>query len=279
MPRSTENTTPLCGLRCLNFFNDEERRILNDRVILDDPRKTVRLEGIGPKRVLQILFTSVRIWGHFGVNVISLTPKGGLSVYSPTIIKNLGFDATTASFLSSVNNFGVCILAIAVAWISDKTSRRGLLCLICAIYSIIFSGVQYAVVRSSDVWLKYAILTVLTSGMAVSQSINDAWFSVNTAHPQERCIGLALAVAGSNLGGLCGQNIFVKSDAPYYYHGFLKVLCIYAGSVVLIAGLMFYYWNENRKLAKETIAGELVTEHGVSELSRDGGKSRVKNQL
>ncbi|KAL2678794.1 hypothetical protein Neosp_009545 [[Neocosmospora] mangrovei] len=279
MPRSTDNTTPLCGLKSLNFFNDEERRILNDRVILDDPRKTVRLEGIGPKRVLQIVFTSFRIWGHFGVNVISLTPKGGLGVYSPTIIKNLGFDATTASFLSSVHNFGVCIFAITVAWISDKTSRRGLLCLICAVYSIIFSGVQYAVVRSSDVWLKYAILTVLTSGMAVSQSINDAWFSVNTAHPQERCIGLALAVAGSNLGGLCGQNIFVKSDAPYYYHGFLKVLCIYAGSVVLIAGLMVYYWNENRKLEKETIAGELVTEHGVSEIGRDGGKSRVKNQL
>ncbi|RSL70858.1 hypothetical protein CEP53_001737 [Fusarium sp. AF-6] len=279
MPRSTDNTTPLCGLQSLNFFNDEERRILNDRVILDDPRKTVRLEGISPKRVLQIVFTSFRIWGHFGVNVISLAPKGGLSVYSPTIIKNLGFDATTASFLSSVHNFGVCIFAITVAWISDKTSRRGLLCLICAVYSIIFSGVQYAVVRSSDIWLKYAILAVLTSGMAVSQSINDAWFSVNTAHPQERCVGLALAVAGSNLGGLCGQNIFVKSDAPYYYHGFLKVLYIYAGSVVLIAGLMFYYWNENRKLAKETIAGELITEHGVSEISRDGGKSRVKNQL
>ncbi|KAM0324600.1 hypothetical protein ACHAQA_007988 [Verticillium albo-atrum] len=279
MPRSNTDTVPLCGMQRLNFFSEEDRRILNSRVILDDPRKAARLSGISPKRALQIVFTSFPIWGHFSINVISLAPKGALGVYSPTIIKNLGFSAATASFLSAVHNFGVCIFAVLVAWVSDKTSSRGPLCLLCAAYSIIFSGVQYAIVRSSDIWLKYAILTLLTSGMAVSQSINDAWFSVNTADPQVRCLGLALAVAGSNLGGLCGQGIFVKSDAPVYYHGFLKILCIYAGSIVLIAGMIFYYWTMNKRLAKTGGLEELVTEGGVTEVGENGHLLKVKNQL
>ncbi|KPM35928.1 hypothetical protein AK830_g10651 [Neonectria ditissima] len=279
MPRSAANTMPLCGIKQLDFFTREERRILNSRVVLDDPRKGTQLSSIGFKKASQILLTSFRIWGHFGINLITLTPKGGLATYAPTIIRNLGFSAIMASNLSSVSNFGVCIFAILVAWISDRTASRGPLCLLCGIYSLVFSGVQYAVVRSKNAWLKYAILTVFTFGTAVSQGINDAWFSVNTPDPQERCLGLALAVAGSNLGGLSGQNIFVSSDAPYYYHGFLKILCIYAGSIVLIAGMILYYWNDNRRMAKTSQGVEVFADDGTDVVAAVDGEARVKNQL
>lgn len=172
MPRSFNNTRPLCGLRYLDFFSAEDRRVLHGRVMLDDPRKLVQLSGITPRRAVTILFSSLRVWGHFAINVVSMVPKGALSIYSPTIIKSLGgFDASTASLLSSVYNFGVCLLAIVVAWVSDRTAIRGGLCLICAVYSIIFSGVQFSLIHSTDVWLKYAVLTLLNSGMAVSQGI------------------------------------------------------------------------------------------------------------
>ncbi|KAK6206531.1 hypothetical protein LQW54_007601, partial [Pestalotiopsis sp. IQ-011] len=59
---------------------------------------------------------------------------------------------------------------------------------------------------------------------------------------------MALAVAGSNLGGLAGQNIFVQSDAPYYEKGFLKIMCIYAGSLVIVALMIVYYWVKNQQL-------------------------------
>lgn len=76
--------------------------------------------------------------------------------------------------------------------------------------------------------------------MAASRGINNAWLSINTADAQERCMGLALAVAGSNLGGIFGQNLFVSSDAPYYEKGFLRTLCISGGSIVLIFGMLVY---------------------------------------
>lgn len=279
MPRSFNNTLPLCGLRYLDFFSAEDRRILHGRVMLDDPRKLVQLSGITPRRAVTILFSSLRVWGHFAINVVSLVPKGALSIYSPTIIKSLGFDTSTASFLSSVYNFGVCLLAIVVAWVSDRTAIRGGLCLVCAVYSIIFSGVQFSLIYSTDVWLKYAILTLLNSGMAVSQGINDAWLSVNTSDPQERCLGLALAVAGSNLGGVFGQNVFVASDAPYYYDGFLKILCLYSGNIVLVICMLAYYWNGNCKMARVNGEDRIVDEKGACKVAENGFLTKVKNQL
>lgn len=181
--------------------------------------------------------------------------------------------------LSSVRSFGVCIFAIAVWWISDRTSVRGTLCLLYACYSIIFAGVHYGIIKSSDIWLKDAILTLLNSGNAVSQSINDAWLSINTADLQELCVGLLLAVAGSKLGGLAGQNIFVKKDAPYYPHGFLKVLCIYVASIVLICVVMAHYWAENRKMARSADRANTVTDEGVDFVARNRSYIKVKNQL
>jgi predicted membrane channel-forming protein YqfA (hemolysin III family) len=123
--------------------------------------------------------------------------------------------------------------------------------------------------------MKYAILTLLNSGVAIAQALNDAWFSINTHDPQVRCIGIALAVMGSNVGGLAGQNIFQESDAPYYPKGFLKILCLYAGSIVLIAGMIFYYWNDNRRMKK---TGELEDTDEAEGLDRVQRK-RVRNQL
>jgi hypothetical protein len=275
MPRSTTDTLPLAGIKKFNVFTDKERDILAKRVILDDPRKSVKLSGISLMTALRICFTNFPMWGHFSINAVNITPKGGLVFYTPTIIKNLGFSASTASFLSAVHNFGVCILSILVSWISDKTLLRGPVCLLCGVYSLVFSGVQYAVVGSSDVWMKYAILTLLNSGVAIAQALNDAWFSINTHDPQIRCIGIALAVMGSNVGGLAGQNIFQESDAPYYPKGFLKILCLYAGSIVLIAGMIFYYWNDNRRMKK---TGELEGTDEAEGSDRVQMK-KVRNQL
>lgn len=98
----------------------------------------------------------------------------------------------------------MCIFAIFVAWVCDKTSSR-------VLHHVL--GVQYA------------ILTLLTSGTEPEQLLVQHQRLALDA--QLRCLGLALAVGGPNLGGLAGQNISVKIDTPYYHNGFLKVLCLY----------------------------------------------------
>jgi MFS-type transporter involved in bile tolerance (Atg22 family) len=278
MPKSNADTSTLVKMKRFDLYNDRERHIMDHRVLLDDPRKSVRLSGIGFRRVLTIL-TDYHIWGHCIINIISLAPKGGLGFYGPLIVKSFGFDSIKASALNSVSNFGVCILALLCAWVSDRVSFRGPLCLAAALYSIAFAAAQLSIVNNSDVWLKYSIFTILSSGNAVAQSINDAWMSVNTHDPQVRCVGMALAVAGSNLGGLAGINLFKQSDAPRYSKGFLGVLCLYAGSIVVILGMMALYWFENKRIARKTGSDEMIDANGVDVVRDEGSKAVLKNQL
>ncbi|RDW84473.1 hypothetical protein BP6252_02063 [Coleophoma cylindrospora] len=263
LPKSPLHTRPLCGFRCLDMFSERDRQILHNRVLLDDPHKNIDLADISFRRVIQTLL-NYRLWGHFAINIIALTPKGGLQLYSPTIIKKLGFSTLKANALSSVSNYGVIVLALMVAWASDKTKLRGPWCLLCGVYSLIFAGVQYSLVNSTDKWLKYAIFVLLNSGNAVAQGINDAWLSSNAQSPQERSIGLALAVIGSNLGGLAGQQLFQSKDAPHYNNAFLSILVLYAAALVMITLQIASYFWDNRQLAKKKRDGEsLQDESGL----------------
>lgn len=279
MPTAPNETRTLVGGNKTDFYTDRERHIMMSRVLLDDPRKIVKLSGIGFKRIV-VLLRNYRLWGHMAINIISLAPKGGLGTFGPLIVKQMGFSSIEASALNTVSNFGVVFLALLCAWVSDKVSSRGPLCLVAAIYSIVFSAAMFGVNRSNNQWLRYAMFTLQTSGNAVAQSINDAWMSVNMADPQARCVGMALAVGGSNLGGLAGVNLFKQSDAPRYIKGFLGVLCLYAASVVMILVMMGVYWWDNKRMERQVDStDDLVREDGVDVVRGNGAETKVRSQL
>lgn len=262
LPHSPSSTLPLCKIKAFDIFSDRDRHILQNRVVLDDPHKETAIMQLTPKHILLAL-CDIRLWGHFAINVLSLAPKGGLALYSPTVIKALGFDTTNANLLSSVSNYGVIILSLLFAWGSDYTKLRGPWCLLAGAYSMIFAGAQFGIIGGTDKWLKYAIFTLLNSGNAVGQGLNDAWLSSNCETPQHRSIGLALAVMGSNIGGLCGQQLFRTDDAPKYNRAFLVILCLYGAALIVICGQMAIYWSSNRKMAKaRKQAGEEDSQSG-----------------
>ncbi|KAK5065192.1 hypothetical protein LTR84_001029 [Exophiala bonariae] len=247
LPKDPLNTVGLARIQKLNPFTDQKRSILHKRIIIDDPHKEANAHEWKLRNMLKAL-ADIRLWAHMGINVLSLAPKGGLQLYSPSIIRSLGFDSSKANALNSVGNYGVIILSLLVSWISDRTRQRGLWCLVASAYSMIFSGVLFGLPVGSAKWTKYGMLMLLNSGNAVAQGLNDAWLSSNCKTPQQRSIGLAMVVMGSNLGGLTGQQLFRSSDAPRYVNGFLAILCLYAASMVAISLLTGLYFFQNRKL-------------------------------
>lgn len=249
LPRDTQHTTGMLSPARWDVFNDRERHILSRRVILDDHYKKQALSFISVKEVLTHL-VNYRLWIHASINIMAIAPKGALQTYSPTIIKNLGFDRTAANALNSVGAYGVIVIALTLAWLSDKTRKRALWCVVSMCYCIVFAGTQYAITTHNDKWVRYAVLMLLNSGNAVAQSLNDAWLSCNARSPTERSIGLSLAVIGSNLGGLAGQNLFRENDAPRYTIGFLAIMCLYAGSFIAVLVMWGVYWGGNKKLDK-----------------------------
>ncbi|KAI8302450.1 putative transporter [Colletotrichum sp. SAR11_59] len=199
LPRSPKHTRPIHGR--FDLFTDRERTILSTRIILGDVSKGADKTEITLKS-LREAFVDLRLWLHMFLNILSLTPKGGLAIYGPTIIKSLGFSKTNANLLNAVGNVLVIILSYTLSVASDKTRLRGPWCIVAFVWSIAFSGAL---------------------------------------------VGLAMAVMGSNLGGLAGQQLFQESDAPRYPKAFLAILLLYGASIPNTLALMYTYWRANRK--------------------------------
>lgn len=232
------------------MFNDRERQIMAARIIKEDRGRAVELSAITFRECCRYLYSNYLIWMHALIAFISLTPKGGLLIYAPTIIKNLGFDKIKANLLASVSNFALVGLAVAAAWVSDKTRLRGPICFVCTSYALIMAGAQYALTLSDDKWAKYAVFVLFMAGNATFQGINSAWLSGNVRDNKALCIGQALVVMGANLGGVAGQQLFRDDDAPRYARGFLSIMCLYAATLVFVVGATFIYWRKNRNLVR-----------------------------
>lgn len=246
LPKGTYDTRPEHNM--FSFFTEREQEILHTRIMFDDPTKTGKtFASLSTKQFFKALGIW-RVWVHFAINVLSLTPKGALSVFSPLIIKSLGFDVFRANALNAVSSFGCCILSFLINWTADRTNQKGLLCIIANSWSIVFCGVITSMtIGVTPKWTMYAMITLLGSGNALSQALNDAWVSVNAKSFEERSVGLALCVMGSNIGGLAGAKVF---HAPKYKSGFVIILCVYCASLVVIAGLSIANYVSNKKLEK-----------------------------
>ncbi|GKU04891.1 nicotinamide mononucleotide permease [Fusarium langsethiae] len=256
LPRSPIRTKPIHG--CFDLFSSREREIMHGRIYQEDISKTEAHAHITFGGIIAAL-TDYRLWIHTILNVVALAPKGGLQLYGPTIIRSLGFSKINSNLLNSVSSFCVVILSFAIAWASDKTKQRGLWCMVAFLWSIAFSGALFGS-TDQDKWTKYALFTLLSSGNALSQGLNDAWLSINVRSAGKRSIGLALVVIGSNAGGLAGKQLFRESDAPEYKRGFLAIILLYTAALPITAGIIWVYWRQNKKVERDAVEdGQEVT--------------------
>ncbi|KAF6827349.1 major facilitator superfamily transporter [Colletotrichum plurivorum] len=244
LPRSPKHTAPIHGR--FDAFSSRERAILTARILRDDESKGADKADI-TLASLKVAFSDVRLWLHMLLNFVGLAPKGAIAIYGPSIIKSLGFSKLDANLLSAVGNVLVIVLSVALSVGSDRTGLRGPWCLVAFVWSIAFAGALCGLPVGSDKWVQYAMFTLLTGGNALSQAINDAWMSINATSPSSRSVGLAMAVMGSNLGGLAGQQLFQESDAPRYSKAFLAILLLYGACIPLTLVIMYVYWRANRK--------------------------------
>ncbi|KAM5342090.1 hypothetical protein ACJ41O_015121 [Fusarium nematophilum] len=248
LPRSPVHTRPIHGR--FDLFTPRQREVMHNRILFEDKSKTEAHAKVTVRGIAHAL-ADFRLWLHMVLNLVSLAPKGGLQLYGPTIIRSLGFSKIRANLLNSVSSFLVVILSFVIAWASDRTKLRGPWCMVAFLWSVTFGGALFGSV-SKDRWTKYALFTMLSSGNALSQGLNDAWLSINARSAEKRSIGLALVVIGSNAGGLAGKQLFRESDAPQYTRGFLAIVLLYVAALPITGVIMWVYWRQNKKAERET---------------------------
>lgn len=120
-----------------------------------DPHEQVKW-----KHIKAAVFNVNNNLAAFGFLLVNVTVQG-LSIFLPTILADQGWTATKAQLYSVPPYVAACLIAIAIAYTSDKTRRRGIFLAVATLFPI----AGFSILRwSRNVDARYAAVFLITTG-------------------------------------------------------------------------------------------------------------------
>jgi hypothetical protein len=225
-------------------LNEREKMIACERLRIEhrmDPNETVEMWHI--KRGIFNIMNYICAGGFFCINIT----VQGLSVFMPTVLYDLGWEATKAQLYSVPVYVGASAIAIFIAFISDKTKMRGIW-----LAAFTFLGITgFALLRwASNENVRYMAVYFCALGAFPGGPGFLSWGLNNASGPAIRAVSGGWIVTLGTVGGIVATWTYVYTDAPYYHVGHtinLVAQCIVLGLASFGIG---YCWYENRLRAR-----------------------------
>ncbi|VUC21326.1 unnamed protein product [Clonostachys rosea] len=260
-----------------SFLTEEERQFVIYRLKYQGQTSTQTDEGTVQVaqaedfqwRFVWQAFRDWQIWLNLFVYWAIVCPLYGISLFLPSIINSLGYTSSTAQLLTIPIYITASILAVIVAWSSDRVGKRspfiiGFLCMMAVGFIMCISSENPRVV--------YAGVFIATCAIYPAFPGNIAWLSNNLAGSYKRSVGMAIQIGAGNLGGAMASNFYRQKDKPRYILGHaLEIGFIGAGLIAALTLLISYKKinsNRERKMATGS-TGNVSAE----ELSAQGDKA------
>lgn len=224
--------------------------------------------------VLWSIFTDWQLYLQMLVFMSNSVPNYGLKFTMPQIMKNMGFESTTAQLLTAPPYTCGAIAAVISAWFADRLTWRmpfivGSQSLLIIAYSVLF---VFAANIESNVATCYFCVHLACIGIYPILPGCNTWTINNLAGAEKRAMGIAFMIAMGNCGGLPGSYIFLESESPKYPTGFGSSLSFASAGLVSALLLEFLYWSHNKRHANTT-EEEAIAKYGEEKLAKMGNKS------
>ncbi|KAK6209132.1 hypothetical protein LQW54_006586 [Pestalotiopsis sp. IQ-011] len=241
------------------FLTEEERAFVvfrlkygqNKEATLKGQRSVAEVDEFQWKYVWQA-FRDWQIWINIFVYWGIVCPLYGISLFLPTIIKNLGYTSSTAQLLTVPIYITAAILAIIFAYISDRVGKRSPF-----VISFLFMMIIGFALCISTENPKVVYGGVFVAACAIYPSFpgNIAWLSNNLAGSYKRSAGMALQIGVGNLAGALASNFYRARDSPRYILGHALELGFISVGIIAALIQVFAYAAINKKRARQLQAG------------------------
>ncbi|KAI4221043.1 MAG: hypothetical protein L6R36_007171 [Xanthoria steineri] len=184
------------------------------------------------------------LWMYWGI----VCPLYGTSLFLPSIIRELGYTSSTAQLLTVPIYITAAVLAVAVAWFSDRSGQRSpyIFSCMCAI-GIGFIICIGASAHGGAPGAVYAGIFIAVCGIYPAFPGNVTWISNNLAGSYKRSAGMAIHIGVGNLAGAMASNFYRQSDSPKYLLGHGLELGFVAVGLCAVVGLRWNYSRINGK--------------------------------
>ncbi|KAF8682870.1 MFS general substrate transporter [Rhizoctonia solani] len=256
------------------FLTEEERAFIVRRLQSDD-----QFSAAGEKLRAKYIFQALKDWKTWlGMLCYagSDAPLYAFSLFTPSIINQLGYTATPANLLSVPVYAWACILTVGVGYMADRIGNRG-------VFNLIFFTIGLAgyiiLIASRNPALSYFAVYLAASGIYPLIPNTIAWMSNNVEGSYKRSVALGMIISFGNLNGAVSSNIYRARDKPWYSlgHG-IVLMYIVIGWITSLAFIILLR-RENAKRERgerdEVITGDIHNDEKAVE-SRNGVYSTVE---
>ena len=223
------------------FLTDDERACINAR--LKSNNDATRNEAFTWSNVSSAL-RDPKVWLYgLGFHTMSL-PLYTLSLFLPTIIKELGFTAAQAQLLTVPPYAIATILTLSVAIASEKCKLRAPFIM----GSASLAAIGYIILLSdTKAGVSYFGTILAAAGIYPATAIVLSWPANNVSGQTKRATANAMQISIGNLGAVLGTQLYRSNDGPRFFlgHGFaLGYLC---ANVLVVGTLWAVLRAENAK--------------------------------
>lgn len=184
----------------------------------------------------------------------------------------MGYGRSTSQLMTIPIYCAASVIAVVVAWLSDKAGRRSPFLIGC--YMLVVLGLAMYVspifihhpslanpsrcLGSSNPRVVYGGLIICACGMYPASPTVVTWLANNLSGSTKRGVGMALQMSFGNLGGAMASNFYRGADAPRYLMGHgLSMGFVIAG--ITAASIIFTgYFMTNKKRAQAVKSGQIA---------------------
>ena len=219
-------------------LTERERWIADERLRLE--HKALANEKVQRHHIRRAML-NINNWicagGFFFINIT----VQGMSVFMPTVLRDMGYTATTAQLYSVPPYVLASAVAIGVAFLSDKTRHRGLYLALFTLIGITgFSVLRWSTSNS----LKYMGIYFVAIGAFPGGPGFLSWGLNNAAGPSVRAVTSGWIVSIGTLGGILATWAYLEKDKPNYPIGHSINLGAQLMTLVLaVTGIVYCTWE------------------------------------
>ncbi|KAE9965489.1 hypothetical protein EG328_009602 [Venturia inaequalis] len=235
------------------FLSDKERSFIQARLTADSD--STRNEVFTWANVKKALFDH-KCWLYgLAFHTMSL-PLYTLSLFLPSIIKDLGYTSAKAQLLSIPVYALATLLTVLIAYTSERFHLRSPF----AIASSLVAIIGYIILitnthPSKKPGVSYLGTFFAAAGIYPATALALAWPANNVSGQTKRAVASAMQISIGNLGAVLGTQLYRPKTAPRYLlgHGFaLGYLC---ANVAVTAVIWWVLAKENGRREDSGVKG------------------------
>ncbi|CAJ2501289.1 Uu.00g041420.m01.CDS01 [Anthostomella pinea] len=155
-----------------------------------------------------------------------------VAAFSPTILTELGWTATTAQLFTMPVWASGIVASFVVTWLASRLNRRAPFIFGCITLQLV--GWIIMRVYAQPAGVRYLALFFMSMGTFPQMPLLMAWLSANLRGRKYLAVGMAWMVGFGNCANFVSSNVFITTERPRYPTGFSTGLGFTVLGLVLV---------------------------------------------